>query len=73
MAKMIEIRATSIEYFIYVTNEEGEKISKLDFGDMYFGTKKSIQFCLVNNSPTEYVYGISFLPGISSYQNLLPH
>ncbi len=47
----IEVTATTVDFFSFITNLEGMQVQDINFGTMYFGDKVSKKFFLVNNSP----------------------
>ena len=49
--KTIDISATSVEYFIFMIDENGIQTKMVDFGNVYFGQYTDKEYFLVNNSP----------------------
>ena len=64
--KTIDVSATSVEYFIFMIDQNGEQQNRINFGDMYFGQQKQMQYFLVNNSPVNFTYNVSFQLGHQS-------
>ena len=64
--KHIDISATSVDYFIFVIDENGNQTTSFDFGNMYFGQIKEVEGYLVNNSPKKFRFKTKFLLGLQS-------
>ena len=47
----IEIVYTTYEYNYSVTDEKGNKLTEVDFGYLYFGSKNMVTLYAVNNTP----------------------
>lgn len=47
----ISIIYTAYEYNYSITDEMGNKVSEVDFGYLYFGSKKMVTMWAVNNTP----------------------
>ena len=61
--KTIDISATSVEYFIFMIDENGIQTTDADFGIMYFGQYKEKVFYLVNNAPVAQPFNTKFIIG----------
>ena len=66
LLKHIDISATSVDYFIFVIDENGNQTTSFDFGNMYFGQAKEVEGYLVNNSPKKFRFKTKFLLGLQS-------
>jgi hypothetical protein len=60
----IDVNATCVEFLRFIINEEGEELSKIDFGAVLFGQKKKLTGHLVNNSPEGFYFRIAYLQGL---------
>jgi hypothetical protein len=60
----IDVNATCVEFLRFIINEEGEELSKIEFGTVLFGQKKKLSGHLVNNSPEGFYFRIIYLPGL---------
>lgn len=61
--KQIDIAATSVDFFIFIVDENGAQSNEFDFGDVYFGQQHELQAFLVNNSPKRHTFKTKFLVG----------
>lgn len=65
----IDVNATCVEYLRFIINDQGEELTKLDFGTVLFGAKKKMRGYLVNNSPENFYFKMSYIQGLfESYQ-----
>lgn len=62
----IDVNATSVEFLKFIVDEEGNEMSKVDFGEVFFGAKKEIKGYLVNNSPKPFKFRVNFVSGLHS-------
>ena len=69
MLKTIDISATSVEYFIFMIDEDGIQTKNYDFGSMYFGQYKDKPFYLVNNSPVPQPFQAKFMEAKSESED----
>ena len=58
------ISATSVEYFIFMIDENGIQTSAVDFGNLYYGMYKEMEYYLVNNSPERFYFETKFIVGL---------
>ena len=63
MLKTIDLSATSVEYFIFMIDENGIQTCHVDFGNMYYGQYKEMTYFLVNNSPHSFHFETRFIVG----------
>ena len=59
----IDVNATSVEFQRFVIDEGGNELSKVDFGEVFFGQRNEIKGFLVNNSPKQLAFRVSFIHG----------
>jgi hypothetical protein len=60
----IDVNATSVEFLKFVVDTDGNELSKVDFGNVFFGQKKELRGYLVNNSPKPFKFKVSFIHGL---------
>ena len=67
--RQIDVNATCVEFLKFIINDKGEELNKLDFGTVLFGQRKKILGYLVNNSPENFFYKITYIQGLlEAYQ-----
>ena len=60
----IDVNATCVEFLRFIINEDGEELSKIDFGTILYGEKSKLKGHLVNNSPEGFYFQITYLQGL---------
>lgn len=60
----IDVNATSVEFLKFVVDTEGNELTKVDFGNVFFGQKRELRGFLVNNSPKPFKFKVSFIHGL---------
>lgn len=60
----IDVNATCVEFLRFIINEEGEELTKIDFGSVLFGKKKQLTGHLVNNSPEGFYFKTIYMQGL---------
>lgn len=63
LQREIDVSATSVDFFVFVIDENGNQSNNFDFGDIYYGQMKELEGFLVNNSPQRYQFKTKFLKG----------
>jgi len=61
--KNILVNAIYLDYNRILIDKSGGEVKQLDFGTMYYGESKEIETNLVNNSPDDLEFKISFKNG----------
>lgn len=64
--KEIDLSATSVDFFVFVIDDNGNQSSSFDFGDVYYGQNGVVEAYLVNNSPKKYNFKTKFLEGLQA-------
>ena len=71
--KEIDLSATSVDFFVFVIDDNGNQSQNFDFGDVYYGQNGVVEAFLVNNSPKKYNFRTKFLEGLqTSYVSISP-
>lgn len=58
--KHIDINATAVEFMKFIIDENGNELSKVDFGEVFYGQKSEAKGYMVNNSPHPFNFRINF-------------
>lgn len=60
----IDVNATSVEFLKFIVDTDGNELSKVDFGSVFFGQKREIKGFLVNNSPKPFKFKVNYMHGL---------
>lgn len=60
----IDVNATSVEFLKFIVDTDGNELTKVDFGSVFFGQKREIKGFLVNNSPRPFKFKVNYLHGL---------
>ena len=60
----IDVNATSVEFLKFIVDTDGNEMSKVEFGEVFFGQRREIKGYLVNNSPKPFKFKVSFIHGL---------
>jgi len=60
----IDVNATSVDFLKFIVDDEGNELSRVEFGDVFFGDKKEIKGFLVNNAPKPSKFRVNFIHGL---------
>jgi len=73
LLKHIDVSATSVDFYIFLIDEQGAQNHNYDFGSVYFGQLKEIKAYLVNNTPQKLPFKIKFLSGKQTADEEIPN